>query len=253
MVEEEKERINNVIAEFEKKAIGIATNFSDSDYEQYESARNDLLSEPLLHPIIPDWIIKYRWGGRFRSFMQQMSGQYAPRRKFIWDSIHELRQFVERGEGQPVSLSFDEIKHAIKTASLEGLWKKIHARRDNDPEGAITASKTMLESTMKYILDELGEEYSEKEDMLDLYKKVSQELNLSPGNHHEKIFKQILQGVSSVIVGFSSLRNKYGDAHGKGKLYVGPDKRHADLAVNLSGTICTFLIETFRFHSEKKQ
>lgn len=243
---EEKERLNNVLAEFEKQAIGVATNFADSNYEKYETARNNLLSEPLMYSVIPEWIIKNRWGSQFRTFMQQMSDQYAPRRKFIWDSVYELRQFIEKGAAQPVSLSFDEIKYAIRTASLESLWKKIHSRREKDPEGAITASKTMLESTMKYILDELNAEYSEKEDVLDLYKKVSEKLNLSPGNHNEKIFKQILQGVSSVVVGFSSLRNKYGDAHGKGKGYVEPSKRHADLAVNLSGTICTFLIETFK-------
>lgn len=246
MGEEERERIDSVIAEFEKNATSIATNFVDSNYEKYESARNNLLSEPLLYPIMPEWIVKHRWGSGFRSFMQQKSEHYAPRRKFIGDSIYELRQFIEKGASHPVALSFDEIAYAVKTASLESLWKKIHSRREADPEGAITASKTMLETTMKYILDEMEEEYSECDDILDLYKKVSGKLNLSPGNHNEQIFKQILQGVSAVVTGFSSLRNKYGDAHGKGKKYVGPEKRHTDLTINLSGTICAFLIETFK-------
>lgn len=250
---EEKERLNDVIAEFEKHAISVATNLAGSDYKKYENARDNLISEPLLYSVIPEWIVKNRWGGQFRAFMQQISEHYAPRRKFIWDSIYELRMFIERGAGKPVSLSFDKIKYAIKTANFESLWKKIHSRREEDPEGAITASKTMLESVMKYLLDEVNEKYSEKEGILDLYKKVSKKLNLSPGSHNEKVFKQILQGVSSVVCGFSSIRNKYGDAHGKGKGYIGPDKRHADLAVNLSGTICVFLIETYKFHAKNSE
>jgi hypothetical protein len=35
-------------------------------------------------------------------------------------------------------------------------------------------------------------EYSKSSDFSELYKKVSNELNLSPDNHNEKIFKQIL-------------------------------------------------------------
>jgi HEPN domain-containing protein len=247
---EEKERLLTIITAFEKKALGVATNFNDSSYEDYESSRVGLLSEPLLHSFIPEWVIKNRYGSQFRSFMKDVSDSYAPRRKFIWDSMHDLRKYVEDGAAQPVSLSFVEVKEAIKTSSLESLWRKIHARREEDPEGAITAARTMLESTLKYVLDELSEAYLDKDELPDLYKKVSQRLNLSPGGHNEQIFKQILQGVSSVVFGFSSLRNKYGDAHGKGKAYVGPDRRHSDLVVNLSGSICIFLVETLSNHLE---
>ncbi len=248
---EEKERLMNIITEFEKQAIGIATDFYNSGYVEYESARNNLLVEPFLYTIIPEWIVKNRWGSQFRTYMQNVSGHYAPRREFIRNSIHEFRMVIELGTTQPVSISFNEVKSAIKNSSIESLWKKIQLRRENDPEGAITASRTMLESVLKHILDELGEKYSEKDDLPDLYKSVSKKLNLSPGNHDEQIFKQILQGISSVVLGYSSLRNKFGDAHGKGKDYVGPDRRHADLVVNLSGSICIFLMETFEVRLKK--
>jgi hypothetical protein len=41
------------------------------------------------------------------------------------------------------------------------------------------------------------------------------------------------------------LRNKIGDAHGKGGKPVKPSPRHAALAVNLAGTMATFLVETW--------
>jgi hypothetical protein len=80
----------------------------------------------------------------------------------------------------------------------------------------------------------------------ELYKKTSQELNLSPSQHTEEIFKQILGGCSGIINGLGSLRNKLGDAHGKGRINIKPAPRHAELAVNLSGTMALFLLETFK-------
>ncbi len=71
------------------------------------------------------------------------------------------------------------------------------------------------------------------------------ELNLSPSQHTEDIFKQILGGCSGIVNGLGSLRNRLGDAHGKGKANIKPAPRHAELAVNLSGTMALFLMETF--------
>jgi hypothetical protein len=82
-----------------------------------------------------------------------------------------------------------------------------------------------------------------------LYKKTSKELNLAPSQHTEEIFKQILGGCSGVITGLGALRNKLGDAHGKGKQNIKPLARHAELAVNLSGALALFLIET---HNSQK-
>jgi hypothetical protein len=40
------------------------------------------------------------------------------------------------------------------------------------------------------------------------------------------------------------MRNKFGDAHGKGIKKIKPKPRHAELAVYLSGPMAIFLIET---------
>ena len=58
-------------------------------------------------------------------------------------------------------------------------------------------------------------------------------------------FKRILGGATSVIEGLGSLRNKIGDAHGHAKKAVRPSARHAQLAVNLAGTMATFIVETW--------
>jgi hypothetical protein len=69
---------------------------------------------------------------------------------------------------------------------------------------------------------------------------------LSPSQHSEQIFKQILNGCHSVVVGLGALRNRHGDAHGKNSAAVKPGERHAELAVNLAGTMATFLLQTWK-------
>jgi len=124
-------------------------------------------------------------------------------------------------------------------------------RRNTDPEGAITTARTLVETTCKYILDVLEIEYEDNIELPKLYNLTAKQLNLAPQNHQEEIFKQILGGCQSVINGLGSLRNKVGDAHGKGLRYVKPHERHAKLAVNLAGTLSSFLIDTFNQKKEK--
>jgi Abortive infection C-terminus len=43
-----------------------------------------------------------------------------------------------------------------------------------------------------------------------------------------------------------TIRNRLGDAHGPGPYRVRPLPRHAELVVNLAGTMATFLIATWQ-------
>lgn len=132
----------------------------------------------------------------------------------------------------------------LDSESVRVAWTEALDRRENNPEGAVTMARTLLESTLKTILDDRDTAYAEGEDLPGLYKKVSAELMLAPSLHTEQAFKQILGGCHSVVVGLGSLRNKAGDAHGSGRRAYRPAARHASLAVNLAGSMALFLIET---------
>uniref|UniRef100_UPI0004659572 abortive infection family protein n=1 Tax=Staphylococcus aureus TaxID=1280 RepID=UPI0004659572 len=81
---------------------------------------------------------------------------------------------------------------------------------------------------------------------LDLTKKVSNIMNLSPGGHNENTFKTILSGMINVINGLDEVRNEYGDAHGKSKKNYRPETRHAFLAINAARTITEFLLASYK-------
>jgi hypothetical protein len=75
----------------------------------------------------------------------------------------------------------------------------------------------------KHILDKRFVEYNSKNiEMSELYKLTAKELNLSPEQHGEKLFKQILDGFSGIVNGLGSLRNQLGDAYVQVNKLVSP-------------------------------
>ncbi len=70
-------------------------------------------------------------------------------------------------------------------------------------------------------------------------------LNLAPDQHSEEPIKAILRGAITLVSGIGTLRNKLGDAHGRGGgRRVKALPRDASLAVNLAGGMATFLVES---------
>lgn len=147
--------------------------------------------------------------------------------------------------GSPADDGISQALADFEPDTVAARWTQALDRRDTDPEGAITLARTLLEDVCKWIIAEAGTTYEEKDDLPVLYRKLAKILNLAPDAHTEPVFKQILGSCQSVVESLGSLRNKIGDAHSPGPKKVKPAARHAQLAVNLSGTMATFLVSTW--------
>jgi hypothetical protein len=153
---------------------------------------------------------------------------------------------LEGTSSMPGDRIASEALGAFDAESVHAVWAKALARRLTDPEGAITTARTLLETVSKRILDEMGETYTDKDDLPKLYANAAKALNLAPNQHTEEPIKAILGGAMGLVNGIGTLRNRLSDSHGRGgKLPVRPSPRHASLAVNTAGAIATFLVETF--------
>jgi len=140
------------------------------------------------------------------------------------------------------------ISAVLKSYDEEGVheaWSKALDRRASDPQGAITAARTLIETVCKHILDEAGEAYNASDNLQALYRKTAQCMQLAPDQHSEEMFRKILGGCHTVVGTIAELRNSLGDSHGQGKRRVRPTSRHAELAVNLAGSMATFLVATW--------
>lgn len=154
--------------------------------------------------------------------------------------------YLEGKNKAPADEDISDVLKRFDENGVHNVWIKALERRHADPEGAITSARTLLETVCKHILDDMQVPYNNKNiEMSELYKLVAKELNLSSDQHSETVFKQILGGCSAVVNGLGTLRNRLGDAHGKNKGAVKPSPRHAELAVNLAGSMALFLISTW--------
>lgn len=235
--------LKKTVEKFQEISTDFATGV-DTQFEDWERARDDLLAQPELLPKIPSWVASCRTGSAYWAFIKD-TPTYRERRELISTSLAPLFSLIDLGSTAPVALSIDALVQVTSSVAVSDSWTRIQSRRNSDPEGAITAARSLLETTCKYILDKRTVSYSDSDDLPQLYKHVAKTLCLSPNGETEQVFKKILSGCISTVTGVAEMRNKFGDAHGKSiKSAALVETRYADLAINLCGAMSSFLIAT---------
>ncbi|TIR50592.1 MAG: hypothetical protein E5X53_18835 [Mesorhizobium sp.] len=157
--------------------------------------------------------------------------------------VYEVRPLPA---GAPADESISAVLAAFNPDIIHSRWQMAMDRRTSDPAGAITLARTLLEDVCKWILHEAGETYDETAELPVLYRLLSKRLKLAPDDHSEEVFKKILGSCQNIVESIGALRNKLSDAHSPGPKRARPLPRHAELAVNLSGTMATFLVSTWQ-------
>jgi Abortive infection C-terminus len=217
----------------------------------YRRLRGELLKDTRIASQLPAFIRPCRTTQEFWDFITQGRSTYASRRSFLQEQFNPVLTMLEAGSLMPADASITRTLSIVDSEHVSVAWTKALERRNVDPEGAITAARTLVEATCKHILDETGISYDNTDDLPKLYFKTAEQLNLAPSQHTERAFRQILGACQTVVNELAGLRNRLSDAHGKGKLAVRPSPRHAELVVNLAGTMATFLITTWEASTQK--
>lgn len=162
---------------------------------------------------------------------------------FIIRDITWVPRFVDLKT--PAEEQVSAVLTKVNSEHVRRTWEKALGRKKTDPEGAITAARTLVESVCKHILDKAGITYPSDSDLPKLYYLTAEHLNLVPSQQTERIVRQILGNCQAVVSGLAYLRNELGDAHGKSSSEIRPDPSHAELAVNLAGTMATYIVSVW--------
>jgi hypothetical protein len=214
------------------------------DVRYYISLRDALRSDSLVWENLPPFIRVCRTTGHFWAFIKSKFPTYHERRVFISSEFLRTFDLLERQPG-PADAAVGDALSNLSNEAVTKTWHKALARVEADPEGAITLARTLLESTLKLILERHSVDYVDTSDLNDLYAKSAKLLSLAPSDHEAEPIRRILGSLQNLVNGLGTLRNRLSDAHGRGeKVPARPSPRHARLAVNSAGAAAAFLCET---------
>lgn len=162
----------------------------------------------------------------------------------------ELVQQIEATKTSPVLKTLSgKAEYVSFDTVARDLDRALQSAKD-DPEDAVTAACSTVESVCRSILVELNEPLPDKKDVKALFNAVRKPLALSPDRPDlEPLIaddvRKILGGIATVVEGIGALRTHGGDAHGRERGYARIDERIAKLATHSASTITLFLIETW--------
>jgi len=127
--------------------------------------------------------------------------------------------------------------------------RRIDRDLNSDPAGAIGASKELLETVLKLILDDFGTPYKPRDDIMELYKLVQRQLALNadavPGSSRgSEAAVKTLRALVNTVNSLTELRNAVGSGHGRSQSSPALT-RHARLAFNATVTVTEFLLDTW--------
>lgn len=232
-------------AESLKGSVAARVTDGYADHGTYYTIREELVELPRIKGKLPRFVIACQSLDAAWRYIQPKFKTYRERLYYLEEEFAPLLAMLESEAASPSDSLVSETVETIDLTYVRNAWEKCLERRSADPDGAITAARTLLETVCKHILDEAGIAYADRDDLPKLYGLAATQLRLAPSQHTESEIKKILGGCFTVVDGLACLRNRLSDAHGKGKNAAQSLQRHAELAVNLAGGVATFLVATW--------
>lgn len=161
-------------------------------------------------------------------------------------SFHQLNNSSTRSVIRAKSVA-DALNAGWMAKEIERLENSI----DRDPALAIGTAKELIETCCKSILTKRGISFTKSDDLGDLTKKVTKELQLVPEGISDETkgaenIRLVLRNLTQIANNLAQLRGLYGTGHGRDGQHRGLQSRHARLAVASAVTFIDFISETFR-------
>lgn len=140
--------------------------------------------------------------------------------------------------------------------SLDAGWMAKEIERlenaiDRDPALAIGTAKELIETCCKTILTKRDVAFTKSDDLGNLTKKLTKELQLVPEEISDEAkgadsIRLILRNLTQISSNLAKLRGLYGTGHGRDGQHRGLQPRHARLAAASAVAFIDFATETYR-------
>lgn len=159
---------------------------------------------------------------------------------------HELAvidgHFIVRAIGAKVEVQAPTIKNIDRDYIKSISERAMEDIRQNNFDGAITKSRTLLEEVFCYVIEKKSVSPSTSGNISDLYKQVKDLYHMHGDANTDRRINTLLSGLEKIISSISEMRNKNSDAHGVGAARISIEEHHARLFVNASIAMADFIL-----------
>lgn len=151
-----------------------------------------------------------------------------------------------------------DVLDALDAGGMAKAIERLGHAIDSDPDLAIGTAKELVESCCKTILTKRGVQFTKSDDIGDLTKKLTKELQLVPEGITDEAkgaenIRQILRNLTQIANNLAQLRGLYGTGHGRDGSHRGLQPRHARLAASAAVAFIDFVADTYRSRETQKQ
>jgi hypothetical protein len=148
--------------------------------------------------------------------------------------------------------AFEHAASVLGYADVIADWHQAQACTYTDPPAAITRASSLIESVLTHILGTMAVPLPDTRNIQNLLKPTLKALALSDEDLPSDDLKQMSRGIVTMVQSLGALRTHASTAHGRGPNLLIPGVSEARFAVNLAGTLATFLMEATRQDEEWK-
>lgn len=190
---------------------------------------------------------------QYHSFLKNKYKSYKERKDHVSTTFQKFLKSFENDALLNPTKHFDN--YLIDSNYIfEEIDKAINKYNNDDLDGALTTSRTILENVCKFILRNENQNFKHSISFPELSNLVIKYLNI--GNikisENNEFSEKINQNFSSILIGISNLRNYLGDAHGSSQDKINLKKYEVRLVVDIAGSMALFLYEYYHNSYNKK-
>ena len=161
----------------------------------------------------------------------------TPEAQMYFNGWDNLEQVLDAYVGESVMsrqreyglLHLWSLSPQVPSFALEEWQLAVQLLAKGDTRGAVRTAQTLIETTAKHVLDLRKVEYDLRKDQApQLYGRLLKELpSLGHTPELTEAVRNIAKGLGTMVEGIGRLRNRQGDAHGRG---VGAERPHNSVA-----------------------
>ena len=114
--------------------------------------------------------------------------------------------------------------------------------KNGNYDSVIAKSRTLIEETLIYYLEQNGETVTGKGDLIKLYGQVKNLRKMTQNSEYDKSINELLSGLEKIVNSIATMRNINSDAHGVGNKRIRIKEKEARLVMNAAMSYCEYML-----------